>query len=52
MVPIAEVLHCIVEPFDLVLGLRADDTAPHDVLEQLIAGLLEHRGLRNFSATT
>lgn len=52
MVPIAEVLHCIVEPFNLVLRLRADDTAPHDVLKQLIAGLFEHRGLRKFSATT
>jgi hypothetical protein len=52
VVPIAEVLHCILEPFNLVLRLCTDDTAPHDVLEQLIAGLLEHRGLRNFSATT
>ena len=52
VVPIAQVLHCIVEPLDLVLRLRADHTAPHDVLEQLIAGLFEYCGLRNLSATT
>ena len=52
MVPLAKVPQRLVEPLDLVLGLGADDLAPHDVLEQLIAGLLEHRGLRNLSATT
>jgi hypothetical protein len=52
MVPLAEIPHGIVKPLDLMLRLRSDDTAPHDVLEQLIAGLLENRGLRNLSATT
>ena len=52
MVPLAEVPQGLVEPLDLVLGFGTDDTAPHYVLEQLIAGLLERRGLRNLSPTT
>jgi hypothetical protein len=28
-----------------VLGSRTDDTATHDVLEELVAGLLEGQGL-------
>ena len=52
MIPLAEIPQCIVEPVDLVLGLGANDAAPHNVLEQLIAGLLERRWLRNLSPTT
>src|SRR4029453_1685090 len=52
MIPLAEIPQGIVKPLDLVLRLGADDAATHDMLEQLIAGLLEHCGLRNLSATT
>jgi hypothetical protein len=52
VVPLAEVSQGIVEPLDLVLRLGANDAATHDVLKQLIAGLFEYRGLRNFSPTT
>ena len=35
-----------------VLGLGTNDATPHNVLEQLIAGLFERRRLRNHSLTT
>jgi hypothetical protein len=52
MVPLAEIPHGLIEPLDLVRWLCANDTATHHVLEHLIASLLEHRWLRNLSATT
>src|SRR5207237_8623201 len=41
-----EVLHCLVEPLMLVLAVRTNDTAIHDMLEQLVPGLLERRRTR------
>src|SRR5688500_9675369 len=43
VVALLEIPHRLVEPGRLILGLRADDTALHDVLEHLIARFLERR---------
>ena len=41
--PIGKVLHGFIEPLALMIGLRADDSALHDVLEQLVTGFIERR---------
>src|SRR5215203_6474844 len=43
--PLRHVLDRLSEPLLGVLGSRTDDTATHDVLEELVAGLLEGRRL-------
>ena len=40
-VPVGHVRHRLVEPLGLVLWLRTDHAAPHDMLEQFIASFLE-----------
>jgi len=53
MVSVGQVIHRAVEPFLLVFGGRADDTALHDMLEHLVARILE-RGCsrRDFSSVS
>src|SRR3954467_14550381 len=43
--PLRHVLDRFTEPLFHVLRLCADDTTPHDMLEELVAGLLERRRL-------
>lgn len=50
-VPVLQVFHRVVEPLYLVLGSGLQHTAPNDVLEQLIAGLLEGRRRSSLAAT-
>jgi hypothetical protein len=45
-IPVCHVLHRFLKPFRLVLGGGPDHAASHDVLEQLVAGLLEGSGDR------
>jgi hypothetical protein len=42
-VPLREVLQRLVEPLVLVLAIRANDSARHDMMKQLIPRLLERR---------
>src|ERR1041385_5853116 len=46
-VALGEVLHGIVQPLFLILGLGVGDAAAHDVTEQLIARLLGQRWSRS-----
>jgi hypothetical protein len=48
VIPVRQIVHGVVEPLGLMLRFTSDDTATHDVLKHLIAGLFEggrHRGL-------
>jgi hypothetical protein len=39
--PLRHVFHCLAEPLFDRFGIGSDDAASHDVLEELVAGLLE-----------
>lgn len=47
-----QVLQGGVEPLLLVIGMTADDTALHDLLEQLVTGLLIRRVRRDIATWT
>src|SRR5215207_9365754 len=51
VISITEIRHRVVEPLCLVRRLGANDAAPHNVLEHLVAGLLERRGHRARTST-
>jgi hypothetical protein len=40
-VPLDQILHGIVQPFPLLVGLGLDHTAPENVAEQFVSGLVE-----------
>ena len=52
VVAIGNVLHRFFEPLRLVLGVRPDDTACHNVLKELIARFVQRNGTRRHRGTS